>query len=291
MKQSTKNNLTGYLFILPAFICLIVLNLYPICRNFYLSFTSWDMVIGNPKFIGLANYKELFSSRDFYNSLVVTGIYTLVYVPASIIIGFLLAVLMSSKSKFNIVYRTIFFIPYVTSMVAMSAVFLFILHPQYGTLNVILIALGMESVPWLNQKSTALISLIGINVWKSVGFCAVIYLSSILNVPAELEEAASIDGATRLQKILYIKIPQVSPATFMLLIMLTIESFKVFTQIDVMTGGGPDGATTNLLTYMFNQAFEQFRTGYGGAIAMVLLVCVLIINLIQMKLEKYVNYD
>ncbi|MEY8352100.1 sugar ABC transporter permease [Lachnospiraceae bacterium 54-53] len=277
--------------ILPAFICLGAINLFPILRNLYLSFTSWDMVIGTPQFIGLRNYRELFTNSDFYKSLWVTLFYTIGYVPFSIGAGFLLAVLMTSKSRLNVIYRTAFFMPHVTSMVAMSAVFLYIYHPQYGTINTLLNLAGLSSVPWLNQKSTALFSLVLMNVWKSLGFCAVIYLGGILNIPEELEEAAGMDGGTWLQKLIYIKIPQVSPLTFMLVIMLTIESFKVFTQINVMTGGGPDGSTTNLLTYMFMQAFDQFRIGYGGAIAVVLLLCVLLINLIQMYFERFVSYD
>ncbi len=291
MRYSTKSNICGYLMILPAFLLLGALNFYPILRNLILSFTSWDMVVGDPVFLGLENYKELFTSRGFVGCLKVTLMYTIAYVPISMGLGFILANLMASKSKMNVLYRTAFFLPYVTSMVAMSAVFLYIFHPQYGTLNSILGMLGISPVAWLNQKSTALWALVAMNIWKTTGFCAVIYLSSIQNISEELLEAADIDGATGLQKFFYIKIPLVSPTTFMLVIMLTIESFKVFTQIHVMTGGGPDGATTNLLTYMFEQAFEQFRVGYGGAISVVLLICVLIINGIQMYFEKFVNYD
>ena len=285
------NNLSAFILLFPAFFCLFLFNFYPILRNFYLSFTSWDMVTGDPRFIGLENYQEMFESRDFWESVVVTVKYTVMYVPVTMLGGFLLAVLLKSKSKLNILYRTIFFSPYVTSMVAMSAVFLFIYHPQYGTLNTILGYLGIEPVRWLNTKDTALPSLVMMNCWKSIGFCAVIYLGTLLNVSDDLKEAAQIDGATSLQTLLHIEVPMVSPTTFMLVIMLTIECFKVFTQINVMTQGGPDGATTNLLTYMFSQAFEQFRVGYGGAVAIVILVVVLVINMIQMLFERFVNYD
>ena len=285
------NNLSAFILLFPAFFCLFLFNFYPILRNFYLSFTSWDMVTGDPRFIGLENYQEMFESRDFWESVVVTVKYTVMYVPVTMLGGFLLAVLLKSKSKMNILYRTIFFSPYVTSMVAMAAVFLFIYHPQYGTLNTILGYLGIEPVRWLNTKDTALPSLVMMNCWKSIGFCAVIYLGTLLNVSDDLKEAAQIDGANSLQTLLHIEVPLVSPTTFMLVIMLTIECFKVFTQINVMTQGGPDGATTNLLTYMFSQAFEQFRVGYGGAVAIVILVVVLVINMIQMLFERFVNYD
>ncbi|MGN0406605.1 MAG: carbohydrate ABC transporter permease [Bariatricus sp.] len=280
----------AFTFLFPAFVCLILFNFLPVIRNVILSFTSWDMVVGDPKFIGLRNYKELFMSRDFINSILVTIRYTVMFVPSVIIIGFLLASLLVKKSVANVIYRTIFFSPYVTSMVAMSAVFLFIYHPQYGTLNNILKCLGIPAVQWLGKK-TALISLVAMNCWKTVGFCAVVYLGALLNVSDELKEAADIDGAGRLQKLWMVEVPLVSPTTFMLIITVTIESFKVFTQINVMTGGGPDASTTNMLTYMFQQAFEQFRVGYGGAVAVIMLLTVLAINFVQMAFEKYVNYD
>lgn len=291
LKVRQNYNNEAYLFILPAFILLGVLNLYPIIRNLYLSFTAWDMVIGDPVFIGIENYKEIFKSEEFYKSLKVTVMYTITYVPITLILGFLTAVLLVKKSKINIIYRTIFFTPHVTSMVAMSAVFLFIYHPQYGTLNTILKQFGGSPVRWLNSTDTALISLVMMNVWKSIGFAAIVYLGSILNIPKEVEEAADIDGASWWKKLMYIRIPLVSPTTFMLIIMFTIECFKVFTQISVMTGGGPDGSTTNILTYMYIQAFNQFRVGYGSAITIILLVCVLIVSMIQMSFERFVNYD
>lgn len=289
MKKS--NVLSAVILLFPAFVCLLIFNFLPVLRNLYLSFTSWDMVIGDPRFIGLDNYRELFTSKDFWDSVIVTLKYTVMYVPVSILGGLFLAVMLKSKSHLNIIYRTIFFAPYVTSMVAISAVFLFLYHPQYGTLNTILSVFGMEPVRWLNSKATALPSLVLMNCWKSMGFCAVVYLGALLNISDDMKEAAQIDGANRWKSLLYVEIPMVSPTTFMLVIMLTIESFKVFTQINVMTGGGPDGSTTNLLTYMFSQAFEQFRVGYGGAVAIILLIMVLLINLIQMTFERFVNYD
>lgn len=285
-----KHNFAAVFFLFPAFTCLILFNFIPVLRNVLLSFTSWNMVVGNPRFIGLENYRELFASREFLNSVIVTVRYAVLFVPVSMGLGFLLAALLVKKSAVNVIYRTIFFSPYVTSMVAMSAVFLFIFHPQYGTLNSILRSLGLEPVKWLGKKM-ALYSLVMMNCWKTTGFCAVVYLGALLNVSDELKEAADIDGASRMQKLWLIEAPLVSPTTFMLVITVTIEAFKVFTQINVMTQGGPDSATTNMLTYMFVQAFEQFRVGYGGAVAVVMLFTVLGINFIQMAFEKYVNYD
>lgn len=291
MKSKVRNNITAYLLLSPALICLAAFCLFPILRNIYLSFTSWDMVIGNPKFIGLDNYVELFTAREFYQSIRVTFTYNILFVVGSMAMGLLFALLLSKGGRISKFFRTVFFAPTVTSMVAMSAVWLYIFHPQYGSLNSLLSLADIAPVRWLNSPNTALISLVIMNIWKRMGFCSVVYLGSILNIQEDLLEAAHIDGANWWQRLLYIKIPMISPATFMLFILMTIESFQVFTQIHMMTGGGPNYSTTNLLTYMFSQAFNQFRVGYGSAIATVMLLMILAVYFLQSRLEKRVNYD
>lgn len=281
----------GYFFILPAFLLVAVFQLYPMARNIVLSFTHWDMVTADPRFIGLGNYAELFSDLDFYKSLQVTLLYSVGFIPISLALGLGLAVLMTKKSPLSIFSRTAFFAPTVTSMVAMSAVWMFIYHPQYGALNSLLGVFGIDPVRWLNSTDTALLSLVMMNIWKRFGFCTVVYLSALLNVSEEMQEAAKIDGANSWQIFTKIKMPLVSPSTFMLVILMTIESFQVFTQINVMTGGGPNFSTTNLVTYMYGQAFDQFRVGYGSAVAVVLLLLILLVNAVQMYFEKYVHYD
>lgn len=289
--SKARNNLVGYLCLAPAFLLLTIFSLFPILRNLYLSFTSWDMVIGNPTFIGLENYAELFSSPEFYQSLLVTIQYNVLFVAGTMGLGLFMALLLTNNRAITKVLRTIIFMPTVTSMVAMSAVWLYIFHPQYGSLNSLLAAAGLSPMRWLNDPNTALISLVIMNVWKRAGFCCVVYMGALLNIPADLMEAAQIDGASPLQRFWHIKIPMISPTTFMLLILMTIEAFQVFTQIHVMTGGGPNRSTTNLITYMFSQAFGQFRVGYGSAIAAVMLVIILSVYFIQSRTEKLVNYD
>ena len=291
MQENIPKRALGYAIILPAFILLGLFRLYPILRNFILSFTSWDMVTADPRFIGIANYLELFSDEDFFSSIVVTLEYAVSFIVLSLVVGLALSLCMTAKNKMNIFYRTVFFSPTVTSMVAMSAVWLFIYHPQYGSLNSILGMLGIQPVRWLNTMDTALPSLVMMNVWKRMGFCTVVYLGALLGISSETVEAARIDGANEWQLLWHIKLPLISPTTFMLVILMTIESFQVFTQINVMTQGGPNGSTTNLVTYMYMQAFDQFRVGYGSAIAVVLLAIVLLIYLIQMYFERFVNYD
>lgn len=291
MQNTAPQKIVGYFFILPAFALLALFKLWPILRNLGLSFTSWDMMTADPRFIGLDNYRELFYDEDFWNSLIVTLEYSVGFILVSLVVGFLLAVAMTEKCRMNVFYRTVFFSPTVTSMVAMSAVWLFIYHPQYGSLNTLLAGLGLDPVRWLNDTDTALLSLVIMNIWKRMGFCTVVYLGALLAVPRETVEAARIDGAGSWQVLRYIRLPLVSPTTFMLVVLMTIESFQVFTQINVMTSGGPAGSTTNLVTYMYLQAFDQFRVGYGSALAVVLLVVVLLIYGVQTCFERFVNYD
>lgn len=291
MKAKKRETIAAGIFLMPAVICLVLFNLFPIIRNFFLSFTSWDMVTGQPRFIFLDNYIELFSGQEFYHSIGVTLIYTVLFVFGSMSIGLVLSLLLTRNTVINKILRTVFFTPTVTSMVAMSAVWLFIYHPQYGSLNTLLGLIGIAPIRWLNEPSTALVSLVIMNIWKRMGFCSVVYLGAIMNIPESITEASEIDGANARQRFRHVQFPMISHATFMLFIIMTIESFQVFTQIDVMTEGGPNRATTNLLTYMFTEAFSNFRVGYGSAISTVLLLIVLTIYFFQSKFEKKVNYD
>ncbi len=282
---------TGYVFILPAFLLLLLFSYIPILQNLYMSFTSWDMLIGDPEFVGLKNYVKILSDRSFWWSLWVTLKYALIFVPVSMSLGLGIALLLMGSGFFVSFLRTVFFSPTVTSMVAISAVWLYIFHPQYGTLNNLLGLVGIAPIAWLNDPNTSLYSLIILNVWKRMGFCSVIYLGALLNIPRDLYEAAEIDGADRMQKFRNITLPMISPATFMLIILLTIEVFQIFTQIDIMTQGGPDKATMTLLASMYYTAFTEFRMNEGSTLSIILLCIVLFINYLQMKFERCVNYE
>lgn len=281
----------GYLFILPAFALLILFNFVPIIMNVYLSFTSWDMLLGDPEFVGLMNYVQLLQSEGFWHNLGVTVKYAVVFVPISMALGLGIALLLMENNVFVKIMRTIFFAPTVTSMVAISAVWLYIFHPQYGTLNNILSMFNIAPVAWLNDPDVALYSLILLNIWKRVGFCCVIYLGALLSIPRDYYEAAALDGASAVQKFRYVTLNLISPTSFMLLVLLTIEVFQIFTQIDIMTQGGPNEATMNLLASMYYVAFTEFRMNEGSTLSIVLLLIVMAVNFVQMKLEKYVNYE
>ncbi len=290
-KISVKENIFAYLLLLPSFLLLLTFVLIPIFQNVFLSFHNWQLIIGNPKFIGFDNYIKLFTDSDFWKSILVTFIYTITYVPLTIIIGFLLALLLYKAKPFNSIFSTIFYLPSVISMVVMGTIWLFLYHFQYGAFNLILNKIGLKSVPWLVDKNMALFSLVFMNVWKTSGHAAILTYVALVNVNYSSVEAAKIDGATFKQIVKHIFIPLISSTLFFLLIIYTIESFQIYTQISVMTEGGPDGYTTNLLTFMMNEAFGSFRLGYGAAISTVQFMIIFTLYILQSKLERKVNYE
>lgn len=289
--KAIKQEATGLFFIFPAVALLGVFVLWPILRNFYLSFFSWDMITSDPVFKGWENYQYLFTDSELYKSLGNTLQYTAIIIPTVLLIGFVLGIIMSNNSKVNVIYRAIFFSPRVTSMVAISAVWLFIYHPQYGLLNQILGLMGIAPIRWLNDVSTALPSVAIITIWKSLGYCAIVFLGGIQNISKEVIEAAKVDGANEWQVTWRIRFPLVSPTTFMLLILVTIDTLKLYTTINVMTGGGPAKSTQNLVVMLYDYAFSSHEIGMASAISIILLVLILVINLIQMCFEKFVFYD
>ncbi len=289
-QRMLREDVTGYLFILPAAFLLAAFVIYPLFAALYNSFTSWNLIFPR-KFIGLRNYTELFQAEEFWQSIANTFLYALIIIPFSLVIGFAVAFLIRKPSKANVVYRTIYITPMVTSMVAMSAVWLFLYNPQYGLVNTILEAVGLEGKRWLNEPDTALPALSVIIIWKNIGYVAVLYLGGLQNISKSVTEAAELDGATGMRRLWHIDLPLVSPTSFMLLILLTIDTLKLFTTIDVMTQGGPAGSTENLVEMLYKYGFQNSRIGYASAISVILFLLIVAVNLVQMKLERKVNYD
>lgn len=289
-KQNLAKELKGVAWTLPALIFLILFTLYPMINAIITSFYNWNLT-GRKKYIGFYNYSKLFGNAEVYETIWHTLQYAIIVLPATLILGFLLALMLRRPSKLNVVFRTMLFTPRVSSMVAISVVWLFILNPQYGLLNSFLGLFGIAPVRWLNETSTALPSLAAITIWRMLGYSTVVYLGGIQNISEDVLEASTIDGANPLQTVWHITVPLVSPTTFMLLILNSIEVLKMFTTINVMTDGGPAKSTQNLVVMLYEYAFRRYQLGYASAIAVVLFLLILLINLIQMALERYVNYD
>lgn len=288
--RTLKRHITGLAFVLPAIILIALFSFRPIIENIVLSFKQWNMV-QPARLVGFDNYLRIILDRGFRRALGVNLRYMALFVPLNMVLGFLVASLLTKHTRFNRIVRTICFTPVVTSMVAMSAVWMYIYHPQYGALNSFLSLFGIAPVRWLNDPDVALYSLIILAVWKKLGFCVLIYLGGLLAIPQSAIEAADIDGASAWQKLVHIKLPLTSGTSYMLLILLVIESFQIFTQVDVMTQGGPAGATTTLLAHMYYASFTEFQYGYGAAVSIVILLLTVAIYLAMTRLERHVNYE
>ena len=285
-----KNEAVGIAFVLPALIPLLIFVIYPVVRSIVLSFFSYNMVTAM-KFVGFRNYAKLFGSAEIWETILRTLGYVLVILPVTLLGGFCLSLLLSVKSKSSVFFRTLYFAPHVTSMVAMSSVWLFIFHPQYGALNMALEIFGIAPVRWLNQTGTAFWCICWVTIWRMLGYDTLVFIGGIQNISDEIIEAATIDGATAWQRIRYIMFPLVSPTTFMLLILNTINVMKMFTVINMLTDGGPANSTQNLVIMLQDYAFNRFQIGYASAISNILFVLILVIHIFQRKLERRVQYD
>ena len=284
MSKSLRESLVAYSFIAPNFIGFCVFTLVPMCIAIALSFCSWDGV--HPvEFIGLSNYLALLGDKTFKHSFVNTIVYAVGTVPLTLVCSLGLAMLLNQNVKCRNFFRTVSFFPYVASLVAVAAVWNCIFSPSMGPVNMLLAKLGVENLPrWAAGKDTAMLTVIMFSVWKNMGYYMVIYLAGLQGTNLELNEAAELDGANKWQIFWHVTLPQLRPTTFFVVIMLTINSFKVYDQMYMITQGGPGNATMTLVYDIYNIAFVNTpRYGYASAVSMVLFVLVLIVTIIQFR--------
>lgn len=285
-ERDRKRLMVAYSFIAPNFIGFAVFTLIPVVCAFVLAFLKWDG--NNPmQFVGLENFKRLANDYMFWASLRNTIIYCVGTVPLTMIASLGLAIILNQKIKARGFFRTVAFFPYVASLVAITAVWTMIFHPTKGPVNAILYyVFHMKTLPNWFGKDLILVTLILFSVWKYMGYYMVIYLAGLQGVSGELYEAASLDGAGSWEKFRYVTWPQLRPTTFFVVVMLTINCFKVY-DIAIMLAGGGDGrlgsSSTVLVYYIYQKAFVEWDLGYSSAIAMVLFLLVLIITLIQFR--------
>lgn len=288
-----RENLAGYAFIGPMFIGTSILVLFPILSSFVLSFTDWNFVSGyqNAKFVGLENFSKLLTNTLFLKGLV-NNVLLILAVPITLVLSLGLAVIINKYVYMKDLFKVIYFMPFISSIVAVAVVFQVLFHPTKGPINQLLLTLGVENPPgWIADVTFALPSVMLIMVWTGIGFNLIIYLAGLQNIPKELYEAAQMDGATAWSQFLKITIPLVSPTTFLLFVTGVISSFKVFDLIIVLTNGGPANSTITPVVYLYQQAFIELKTGYASAISLVMFVIILIITYIQfIGQKKWVNY-
>jgi multiple sugar transport system permease protein len=310
-----KNKLSPYLYILPAMIIIIAFRFIPILLSFVISFFDWKLT-GVENFVGFENYGKLFTDAEFLQSMTNTIWFVVMVVPVTIVLSLFFAVLLNNIKWLRGFFRTAYFLPYVTSMVAVSIVWKIIFQQRSGLFNYFLEGIGLEPLKWLNEPtgiftllfqnfgitipdwmggpSLALFSIMIVTVWKSIGYNTIIYLAGLQNIAKEYYEASSIDGASKTKQFFGITIPLVSPTTYYVLMMTTIVTFQSFSQIYLMTGtpaGGPQGTTSLIVYYIFEAGFIDLNFSYANAIALVLFVVILLLTLIQKRLEKHVTYE
>jgi multiple sugar transport system permease protein len=247
-------------------------------------------MIGNPRFIGVENYKRIVNDKFFWQSLKVTSIY-LLNVPLNLIIGLLLAILLNQKIKGLSIYRTIYYLPSVTAGVAVSLLWLWIFNPRFGIINLLLSYIGIKGPAWLSDEHWALPALIIMSTW-GVGGSMLIYLGALQGIPTQFYEAAILDGAGIWDRFKYITIPMITPVILLNLIMGIINSFQTFTQAFVMTNGGPNYATLFYVLYLYQQAFRWFNMGYAAALAWILFLIILVCTIVIFKTSAgWVYYE
>lgn len=254
--------------------------LVPIIMSLVFSFTNYD-VISRMDFVGIENYIDLFTDDQFLVSLRNTLWYCVLTVPAGVVLALLLAVLFNRQIRGIAFFRTLVFIPVITSMVAVSLVWSMLYEDNSGLLNALLGFVGLGPVHWLTDTNMAMISIAIMSVWKGLGYNMTIFLAGLQGVPSELYEAATIDGANSVQKFFKITVPMIGPTTYFVSLMALIGSLQVFDQVWIMTAGGPVDATKTVAMYLYQYGFQFYKMGYACAAAYVLFILVFIVSLIQ----------
>jgi ABC-type sugar transport system permease subunit len=284
-----RSSLAGCAFIAPAFAVLLAFLLVPAVWVFGLSLFRWDLIANNPTFVGLANFERLLLRDDlWWQSVRQTLYYTVVSVPLGMALGLLLAVLLDARLPGRHLLRGAVFAPYVTPFVATIVIWIWIFNPDYGVLNALLGAVHLPRPGWTHSADWIMPAIIMYGVWQHTGLNLVIYLAGLANIPAELQEAARVDGAGPWRVFRRITWPLLSPTTYFLLFVNLIGSFKVVVPVYVFTGntGGPDHAAETIGFYLYQQAFAFFHAGYAGAISVAFFLLVLAVAAVQMRFSS-----
>lgn len=273
------------LFLTPALIGLGLFNAIPTIHSFYLSFTSWNF-LGTPRFVGLENYRDLFADSLFYQVLGQTLVYATATVVGEVVLALGLALLLARPLKGMAVFRTAFFLPVVTSLVAVAILWGWIYDPQLGVLNWALGKLGVAPIAWLSEPGWAMAAVVILSIWKGLGYNVILLLAGLSAIPTQYEEAAMVDGANGLQRLVSVTLPLLAPTLFLVITVALINAFQAFDAIYMLTGGGPANATNVMVFWLYKQAFQYYHVGKASAIAYVLFAIVLAVTWAQWRVRK-----
>jgi multiple sugar transport system permease protein len=281
----------AYIFLTPALSAIFIFFFVPVIAAFIMSFTDFDIYalgdLSTVRFVGLNNYLKLFDDPLFFTALKNTFYFVLMAGPLSIAISLGAAMLLNSKLiKFKAIFRLSYFIPVVTTLVAVAIVWRFIYHPRFGILNYILSLVGVGQIDWLGDTVTAMPAIVLMSVWKNFGYNMIIFIAGLQNIPEDLYEAASIEGASGWQKFKSITLPMLAPTTIFISIITMIGYFQFFAEPYIMTQGGPLNSTLSIVQFMYQEGFRWWNMGYSASIAFVFFFIILIGTLIQLKIQK-----
>ena len=282
--------ITPYLFILPAFVMLVVFFFIPFFQTIGLSFFDYSSSIYNPSFTGINNYIKLFNEPIFYKVIFNTFMYLIIAVPFLVIFPLFIAILINQKIKGITLYKILIYLPVIVSIVVAAIAFKWLYSTQ-GVLNYILSIFNINSIGWLTDTKWALFSVAIVTIWKGVGYYMMIYLASLMSVPQDLYEACDIDGANFLKKHLTVTIPHIMPTIALVTTISTISAMKVFAEIYVMTKGGPLNSSKTIVYYIYERAFENLDLGYASALAVILLIIVMLFSLINILCFEKNKYN
>lgn len=285
-------SLTPYGLVAPALTLMLLMLFGPLAGVIALSFTDYQLGAPTLSWIGLTNYQEMFADKVFWTSLRNTLVYVGIVVPGAVMSGLAVALLIQSGTSLRSLYRTIYFLPVMATLIAMAVVWEFMLHPQFGLVNGLLREIGIAGPSWLQDRATALYALCAIGIWQAAGFNMVLFLAGLVSIPKQLYEAAEVDGASSAwARFRLVTWPLLRPVTTFVVVISGIRSFQVFDTVHVLTKGGPSKSSEVLIHTMYTEGFDFFRSGYAAALTVVFLGFILILTLIKSRLaDRGVQY-
>ncbi len=284
--------LRPYLYVLPCLIVLALFTYWPILYSVWLSLHKFNILSGASTFVGTHNFSALLTSPDFQNSVRVTFLFTLLTVPLRLVLALGLAQVLRDESRLTRIMRGAYFLPYVTSSVAIGVVWSWIFNTDMGMVNLVIGFLGMPHLPWFQDSNLALVALSVVANWQQLGYDALLYVAALNAIPEEYYEAARLDGAAAWQRFTNLTLPLVAPTTLFLLVVSVVNTFQIFSLVNVMTEGGPANGTNVLMNHLYYLSFILFDVSRGSALAVILFIGLLAITLIQFLLARgRVNYD
>lgn len=288
-RRRKKTNWTAVLFVAPNFIGFVIFIVVPVLFSLVVSFTDFNIFKGfeGMTFVGLQNFKEMLKDTWFISAVTNNLIYTVVTIPLLICLSMVIATILNNKVYFKNLLRALIFVPYISSVVAISVMWQLMYNPGNGIINQVLRAIGISNPPgWVGSIQWALPAIMIVGIWMGLGYNVVVYMAGLQSIDAALYEAAQIDGANPVQTFFNVTAPMLSNTTFFLLVTNIIASFQVFGTVNIMTGGGPGHSTTVIAHYIYLAGFRYHKMGYAAAMAWILLVAIFIVTAIQWRVQR-----